>query len=909
MAIESKISKIYDLKAIGVSAILSDLNKIDSAFAKVVKTKSGLTGGAGLAAELKEAKAVTEAVQKMRVARAEDAQAAVVEAKAQQAHTTAIKEATSAISKQDEELLEAQMAAREWAKANKTAEVEVKKTTKAVRDLAKEEAEEKKILRDRTAALKNQVREELNAKGSLENRRAALIRLNTVYDRLSPKERDTSWGRRMADTIKNVSLQVKALESATDRNQRNVGNYAEGGAKGFDKLSKSAGKAWGIIRQAAYIIPGLGIAGIMGLGVEGVLALANAMDILSTTTEEQKKQVEFYTALQDKMIKSIAEEQAALSSLYTTATNANISYRERGKAVDELIKMYPEYFTNANREKLLNGELTDSYDALTLSIAKRAEATAMQNELTKLFEEKVSAQIKLNKLLNFDKDGEFYYSRETADRLMGIISLKDDEIKQIQQMMQYKKEDFSKDAFYLNEGVKAKVLAQQKLDKLHAFKGDTTKSDKTAKADAEKAAREAERAAKVELKAAEERAQAIWEARKTLMDNQTREEAELAVRYGKMINDAKGASEDEMNVIVEAYELERLNIRKKYLTQVKDMTDDVKQMELENQKIINNQKEKAESDFQKRMLDKFATFQKRNKENYDKAVQQEREKEQLLSELREAGYRDANKYIDAYINKLYVQNEVQFDTLQQQLDSQKQERLAQAQSQAERDAIEKEHDQQQKEIEKQRNNERLEIAKKQLAIEFAVASLKAISTSKSIYEGLVKEAIVAGNYLSSLALLNSQKFQDGGEVPTSTGGDIKGPSHAQGGVKFNYEAEGSELAIINKKSSQDKGRYSVAGTPRQIASAINTIGGGISFAPGAALKSFAYGGMLGASVQPPIFSSYFSNSTNELAEMKAIVQGLAISIRSESYKPVLLNPNAITKHQTNHNKNISLASV
>jgi hypothetical protein len=42
-------------------------------------------------------------------------------------------------------------------------------------------------------------------------------------------------------------------------NQRNVGNYASGFQKAF-----------GFLRQAAYIIPGIGVAGIFNLIFEGV---------------------------------------------------------------------------------------------------------------------------------------------------------------------------------------------------------------------------------------------------------------------------------------------------------------------------------------------------------------------------------------------------------------------------------------------------------------------------------------------------------------------------------------------------------------------------------------------------------------------------------------------------------------
>lgn len=86
---------------------------------------------------------------------------------------------------------------------------------------------EKEALRQRTAELKNNIREEQNAKGSLEQRRAALIRLQGVYDKLAPAERNAASGQRLQKIIADVTTQVKKLEKDTGRTGRNVGNYSD----------------------------------------------------------------------------------------------------------------------------------------------------------------------------------------------------------------------------------------------------------------------------------------------------------------------------------------------------------------------------------------------------------------------------------------------------------------------------------------------------------------------------------------------------------------------------------------------------------------------------------------------------------------------------------------------------------
>ena len=151
------------------------------------------------------------------------------------------------------------------------------------KQLAQMLAEEKYRQAQATAELKNNAREMLNAKGSLEQRRAALIRLNTVYDRLNKSERESASGNRMANVIKNVTEQVKQLEAATGRAQRNVGNYPNPFSKiGADanKLKDSAAGSGGIFSQlfssigsgAASVLAPLALIGATWTAVKAIFS-------------------------------------------------------------------------------------------------------------------------------------------------------------------------------------------------------------------------------------------------------------------------------------------------------------------------------------------------------------------------------------------------------------------------------------------------------------------------------------------------------------------------------------------------------------------------------------------------------------------------------------------------------------
>lgn len=102
-------------------------------------------------------------------------------------------------------------------------------------DAGKIAAQEKEQLRQLNAEMKNNVREQNSAKGSIEQRRAALIRLQKEYDNLSAKEREGFRGQRLQGVVSGLTQQLKDLEAATGRYQRDVGNYR----KGFDGLRSS----------------------------------------------------------------------------------------------------------------------------------------------------------------------------------------------------------------------------------------------------------------------------------------------------------------------------------------------------------------------------------------------------------------------------------------------------------------------------------------------------------------------------------------------------------------------------------------------------------------------------------------------------------------------------------------------
>lgn len=225
---------------------------------------------------------------------------------------------------------------------------------------------------------------------------------------------------------------------------------------------------------------------------------------------------------------------------------------------------------------------------------------------------------------------------------------------------------------------------------------------------------------------------------------------------------------------------------------------------------------------------------------------------------------------ETYFERLKQRVDAERDAQKERLDAEEEQVKARAQSQAEIDAIEHKYDLKRKELDKRAAEEKKKIALKQLSIDFAVSIVKALAQF-GLPLALIPIAAQTVLYFAQRAQIQSQTFAKGG-IPKN-GGQIVGPSHSQGGVKFHpMEAEGRELMIINKNSSDDNVVRTITGTNKQIASLINSIGGGVHFSPGATFtRRFADGGLLGYKYSAPAYSPTTSSGGQDIvAEIRRL---------------------------------------
>lgn len=296
-----------------------------------------------------------------------------------------------------------------------------------------------------------------------------------------------------------------------------------------------------------------------------------------------------------------------------------------------------------------------------------------------------------------------------------------------------------------------------------------------------------------------------------------------------------------------------------------------------------------------------------------------------------------NGYFDAEEARINKSRELAYE----RIDLEKEQLLAQAQSQAERDSLEK----QATEKKKQADNEasaRLKKSKKaelQITLATELANIAASAASNPLNgitfggAGLAMYATMAGlalaRYYVNLSNVNKTQFKKGGlfnPKKFAKGGKLTGPSHNQGGIPAINPTTGEQVAelegeegIINKRSMKDNSIYSVTGTPSQIASRINAIGGGVDWMGGATMQKFMKGGTyLGSNLQPPVFKSYYDSITQKekenynaerLDRIEKNLEKTAQSLNREVNRKTIVSSRELSRVQKENNKQSQIATL
>lgn len=399
------ISSYIDLAAVGseTDAFLAQIKRLDEAYASV-NSKSISLGGVGGAKETTAAikalqadfAALQQTKQKLLDFDLKAQKVATEAAKTKEAEAKAAQASTKAA--QEEAKAKADLAKQTQASAN--AKIADDKKSEAIArkynaDQAKAEAKNEAELQKIQKAEKKIVEELSND----------YLQLSKAYNEAALKAKNlaivkpgSNAAAAAAADAKAIGQQLKDLDASVGVFGRNVGNYGN-----------VFGKAFGAIRTAANILPGIGISGIFLLIFEGISKAAEALGLFSTeaskTEAEAAKLAAGAAKLKDSFIDldeagrdAAAGESgniAVVKDLAAAVLNTNLSYDQRKRALEELKEINKSYFGDLTLETATYGKLTalvnEYAQALiqqavikefTSDIAKTAKAISDANEIS-----------------------------------------------------------------------------------------------------------------------------------------------------------------------------------------------------------------------------------------------------------------------------------------------------------------------------------------------------------------------------------------------------------------------------------------------------------------------------------------------------------------------------------------------
>lgn len=184
-----------------------------------------------------------------------------------------------------------------------------------------------------------------------------------------------------------------------------VGNNITQLAQSFQTLKNTTGSTSSALKQAFASIFSSGNALILGISLlttaftilqqKGFFKSEESAKSLTDRLKEYEEGLKGVAAANLKGAQDSQKEISTLKGLELQATNTSLSTKQRTDAVNQLQKLYPEYFGNLTQEQIKNGDVGQAYIKVTESLIAKAKAQAATNEIAQNAIEILTIETKL----------------------------------------------------------------------------------------------------------------------------------------------------------------------------------------------------------------------------------------------------------------------------------------------------------------------------------------------------------------------------------------------------------------------------------------------------------------------------------------------------------------------------------
>lgn len=178
---------------------------------------------------------------------------------------------------------------------------------------------------------------------------------------------------------------IKILRAEILLLQREAARVGNIGKIGFDQLGNAIQKtqtpitavgvgltkSLGLLRNIAYVLPGIGIAGILG-----------GLSSLVISLFEGGKASKFLQEQLQKLSEGVAEQAVKLTSLVGIVGNVNASYKDKDNALKAINQEYKSYIANLGIEQVTAENIAVAYNKIIDSLLRQAVVKGLQEQIT-----------------------------------------------------------------------------------------------------------------------------------------------------------------------------------------------------------------------------------------------------------------------------------------------------------------------------------------------------------------------------------------------------------------------------------------------------------------------------------------------------------------------------------------------
>ncbi len=166
-----------------------------------------------------------------------------------------------------------------------------------------------------------------------------------------------------------------------------VSKKVDGVTEATGGLVKGVNEGFSAIRRLAFILPGIGIAGLFNLAFEAISSTFKKADEAVSEAAEKLKE---YKKTVDSVVESNSKESSTVDILVGKLQSGTLSRQQTVEAIKELQKISPDYFGKLNAEKVSIDEVTKAYGNYNNALIKTIETQIRIAEITDIVKQRLA---------------------------------------------------------------------------------------------------------------------------------------------------------------------------------------------------------------------------------------------------------------------------------------------------------------------------------------------------------------------------------------------------------------------------------------------------------------------------------------------------------------------------------------